>query len=316
LRSIAEDSFRFESASESKVRSFAKKERPVSWYSYGKTNADRWASAGFVASMLFLTITALYAFSLSNAAVPLFSEAAFLADRAAYDAGFRFRPEELVVTGRKITPQTALLEALKLPHQGSSLFYDAGTARARLLKLGWIETAEVRRVLPSGLEVAVTERIPFARWEDSGHRVQVIDAQGHLLGEDEDGRFQALPFFAGEGAPLGAAGFELALEGHKDTLRRIERAELIAERFWLVKLKSGLALKLPRKLTSLTLERLDSLLANPKIAGLSLEVIDLRLSNRTILQLLEPTVANRDKAIASLTSAPPQMLPLKKGKAS
>ena len=90
---------------------------------------------------------------------------------------------------------------------------------------------------------------------------------------------------------------------------RFESAELIAERFWRVKLNSGLVLKLPRKVTPLVLEHLDSLLANPKIAGLGLETIDLRLSNRTILQLLEPTVANRDRAIAVLTSASPQVLP-------
>jgi cell division protein FtsQ len=54
------------------------------------------------------------------------------------------------------------------------------------------------------------------------------------------------------------------------------------------------------------LNRLDSLLASSKIAALSLESIDLRLSNRTILQLLEPTVANRDKAIAALVPAPAQ----------
>jgi len=57
------------------------------------------------------------------------------------------------------------------------------------------------------------------------------------------------------------------------------------------------------------LNRLDSLLASPKIAALSLESIDLRLSNRTILQLLEPTVANRDKAIAALMPAPSQAPP-------
>ncbi len=314
MRSLAEESFRFEGATENKVRSAAAKH--ASWYASAKTQADRAATAGFVLSMLFLAATALYAFSLSNAAAPLLAEAVELADRAAYDAGFRFRSEELIVSGAKIAPQAALLEALKLPNKGSSLFYDAGQARGRLLQLGWIETAEVRRILPSRLEVAVTERTPFARWEDSAHKVQVIDAQGHILGEDEDGRFQALLLFAGEGAPREARSFEEALEGHKDTLARVERAGLIAERFWLVKLKSGPALKLPHKLTPLILERLESLLASPKIAGLSLETIDLRLSNRTILQLLEPTVANRDKAIASLTSAAPQTLPPKKGKAS
>ncbi len=97
-----------------------------------------------------------------------------------------------------------------------------------------------------------------------------------------------------------------AIGDHEAFKRRVQRVEYVAERFWTVKLDTGPSLKLPRKVTPLVLERLDSLLANPKIAGLGLETIDLRLSNRTILQLLEPTVANRDKAIAALSPATAQ----------
>ena len=230
------------------------------------------------------------------------------------NAGFRL--EELALSGPKYTPRTALLEALKLPYKNSSLFYDATEARSGLLNLGWIESADVRRILPSRLEVAVTERAPFARWEDTVHKVQVIDREGHILGEDDEGRFKGLPLFAGDAASLEAASFEDALQGHEAIRHRIERAEFIAERFWAVKLDSGLVLKLPRKVAPLVLERLESLFANPRIAALGLETIDLRLSNRTILQLLEPTVANRDKAIALLNMAPSQALSApRKGKA-
>ena len=83
-----------------------------------------------------------------------------------------------------------------------------------------------------------------------------------------------------------------------------------------VKLDTGLSVKLPRKVSTITLERLESLLANSKIAEMALETIDLRLSNRTILQLRDATLANRDRAIASLTSAQAQVLSVpRKGKA-
>ena len=123
------------------------------------------------------------------------------------------------------------------------------------------------------------------------HKLHVIDREGHILGPDEAGRFKALPLFAGEGAGAEAASFVDAIRDREAFKRRVGRVELVAERFWTVKLDTGPMLKLPRKVTPLILERLNSLLANPKIAGLGLETIDLRLSNRTILQLLEPTVA-------------------------
>jgi len=307
LRSLAEDGFRYERDGERDVEWRARNSSSGAWLSKADSFADKAASAGFLASMLFLAVATIYAVSLSGAARPYIAEALALADKAAFDAGFKL--QDLALSGSRNTPQAALLEALRLPYKGSALFYDAAEARERLLNLGWVQSAEVRRVLPSRLEVIVSERVPFARWEDAGHKLYVIDREGHLLGPDEEGRFKALPVFAGEGAGAEAANFEDAFQDRERLRGRLGRAELVAERFWTFKLETGLTLKLPRKVTPLVLERLDSLLANPKISGLGLETIDLRLSNRTILQLLEPTVANRDKAIAVLTSAPMQALP-------
>ncbi len=74
--------------------------------------------------------------------------------------------------------------------------------------------------------------------------------------------------------------------------------------------------KLPRKVNELVLGRLKSLLASTKITEMALETIDLRLTNRTILQLRDPTLANRDKAIASITAPSAQSAPSpRKGRA-
>ncbi len=117
--------------------------------------------AGFAVSMMFLAAAATYALYLSGAANAIFGEIAAVADRAAYDAGFRL--EDLAVSGSKNTPQATLLKALDLPYAKSSLSYDAAEAQDRLLKLGWIVSAGVRRILPSRLEVVLTEREPFAQ---------------------------------------------------------------------------------------------------------------------------------------------------------
>jgi cell division protein FtsQ len=302
LQSIAEETFRFENPQDKKAR--RPQSRSSFWLSRAHANADRAASTGFIVSMLFLASTAIYALTLSDAAKPLFAEAFAMADRAAFDAGFRL--DHLALSGAQNTPPRALYDALELPYKSSSLLYRANAAHDRLLDVGWIESAKIRRILPSRLEVSIVERVPFARWENEKGQIYVIDRGGHLLGLDEEGQFKALPLFAGEAAPRFAPDFEDALQDRGTIKARIQRTELVAERFWSVKLDNGLILKLPRKLTLVVLNRLDSLLASPRVAGLSLESIDLRLSNRTILQLLEPTVANRDKAIAALMPAPLQ----------
>ncbi len=314
MRSLAGSSFCYENSADRVAQTPGARAATGSWLSRADAVADRAASAGFVVSMIFLAVTAIYALSLSGAVRPFIAEGVALLDQAAFDAGFKI--EDLALSGSLNTPQADLLGALKLPYKGSSLFYDAKEAQKRLLTIGWIESAEVRRILPARLEILITERRPFARWEDAQHKLQVIDREGNILGPDEAGGFKALPLFAGEGAPAEAAGFVDAIGDHEAFRRRVQRVELVAERFWTVKLDAGPLLKLPRKVNLIILERLDSLLANPKIAGLGLETIDLRLSNRTILQLLEPTVANRDKAIAVLNPAPSQASPpSRKGKA-
>ncbi len=283
-----------------------------SWFSFAVAHADRAAQTGFVVSMMFLAATAMYALHLAGATTAAFDEIAEIGDRASYDAGFRL--EDLTISGAKNTPKAELLKALDLPSANSSLSYDAGEAHDRLMKVGWIASADVRRILPSRLEVAISEREPYARWADAGNAVQAIDREGVLLGPTE-GRFETLLLFSGEGAPTEAAAFLEALSDHEALRRRIERADLVAERFWQVTLNSGVAVKLPRKVNELVLVRLESLLANAKINEMALDSIDLRLTNRTILQLKEPTLANRDRAIAALTAMAQPVPPARRGKA-
>lgn len=283
-----------------------------SWFSAFEAHADRAARAGFLISMMFLAATAFYGLVLSGTAAEISREVSTTADRAAYDAGFRV--EDLTISGAENTPRDALMKALALPYADSSLSYDAAAAQDRLMQIGWVASAEVRRILPSRLEVIVREREPFARWIDAENVVQAVDREGHILGP-ANGKFEMLLLFSGEGAPAEVAELSDVLSAHEAIRRRIDRLELVAERFWQVKLDNGLTLKLPRKVTELVLGKAETLLASNKIAEMALDTIDLRLTNRTILQLREPTLANRDRAVAVITSGQQPALPPRRGRA-
>ena len=287
---------------------------PPSWFSIFEAHADRAARAGFLISMMFLTAAAFYGLVLSGTAAEISREVSTTADRAAYDAGFRV--EDLTISGAENTPHEALMKALALPFADSSLLYDAAAAQDRLMQIGWVASAEVRRILPSRLEVILKEREPFARWADADNVVQAIDREGNVLGP-ANGKFEMLLLLAGEGAPAEVAELSDALSAHEAIRQRIERIELVAGRFWQVNLDNGLTLKLPRKVTDLVLGKAEALLASNKIAELALSTIDLRLANRTILQLREPTLANRDRAVAIITSGSGQQpaSPPKRGRA-
>jgi cell division protein FtsQ len=314
LRAVKEETFPFDPGRYDLAAARSRDGDRRSWFSRAEANADRASRAGFVLSMMFLVAVAVYAASLSGVAEPILSDAIHAADEAAFNAGFRL--EDLTLSGASNTPRAALFEALELPYKKSSLSYDAAQAHERLSKIGWIASASVRRILPSRLEVAITERIPVARFVAEDGTVEVIDREGRVLGDEAREQFKALMLFAGEGAPAEASLFLDALSAHPGLRARIARAELVAERFWTATLDNGVSVKLPRKVNGLTLDRLESILANTKIAEMALDTIDLRLPRRTILQLRDATVASRDKAIAVLTgSGQPSLLPaLRRGK--
>ena len=313
MQTVNQDKVRSASRGDGGAQPVEKGKDQPSWFSIAQAHADYAARVGFVVSMMFLAATAFYALHLSGATAAIYDEAAVVADRAAYDAGFRV--DDLIISGSKNTTREALLKALGLPYANSSLSYDAAEAQDRLIKLGWIASAEVRRILPSRLEVLLSEREPFARWADAENIAQAIDREGRILGPTE-GRFETLLLFAGEGAPAEAAELADALSAHETIKQHIQRLDLVAERFWQVKLDSGLVLKLPRKVNELVLGKVEALLASNKISEMALDTIDLRLTNRTILQLREPSLANRDKGVASITSGPAQpALPPRRGRA-
>ncbi len=313
MQPVTQEKVRSASLGDSGAQPVKKGTPQPSWFSLAQAHADYAAKVGFVVSMLFLAATAFYALHLSGATKAIYDEVAEMADRAAYDAGFRV--EDLAISGSRHTSRESLLKALELPFAHSSLSYETADAQDRLLKVGWIASAEVRRSLPARLEVIVTEREPFARWADSQNVVQAIDREGRILGPAE-GRFETLLLFSGEGAPAEAAEFSDVLSGHEAIKRQVERIDLVAERFWQIKLDRGLILKLPRKVNEVVLGRVEALLASNKIAEMALDTIDFRLANRTILQLREPTLANRDRAIAIISSSPPQpALPPRRGRA-
>ncbi len=313
MQPVNQDKVRSPSLGVGGAQSVDKGAAQPSWFSVAQAHADEAARAGFVVSFVFLVAAGFYALYLSGAATAIFEEAALMTNRAAYDAGFRV--ENLDFTGARNTPRETLLKALGLPYPQSSLTYDTAEAQDRLMKLGWIASAEVRRVLPSRLEVLVTEREPFARWTDAENIVQAIDRGGLILGP-ANGRFESLLLFSGDGAPTEAAELADALSGHDAIKRRVVRLDLVAERFWQIKLDNGLSLKLPLKVNELVLAKVETLLASSKIADMGLDTMDFRLTNRTILQLREPTLANRDRAVAAIASAPAQpVMPARRGRA-
>src|SRR5690242_9964494 len=83
-------------------------------------------------------------------------------DSVANLAGFRIN--SIALAGQRRLTREDILETAGVTGRSSLLFLDAGEMRARLKANPWIAEANVLKLYPSRLHIAITERDAFALW--------------------------------------------------------------------------------------------------------------------------------------------------------
>jgi cell division protein FtsQ len=158
------------------------------------------------------------------------------------NAGFEVRSVE--VSGLKHMKRLPVYTAALDGASDSMLLVDLDDVRARLLMLPWVEDASVGRNLPDTLAIHVTERQPFAIWQNHG-RHSLIDAGGAVLPVGDLAKFSKLPIVVGKGANTEAAALMELLGDYPAVSKHVAGAVWIGNRRWDLKLKSGETLALP-----------------------------------------------------------------------
>ena len=165
--------------------------------------------------------------------------------------------------------------------------FDTVAARARLLEIGWIEWATVRRHFPDTIYVDIRERRPFALWQHK-KKLRLIGHEGSVITAERLARFADLPLIVGKGANIRAAEIIDQLAPFPALSGRAKALTLVGERRWNIRFDNGVDVRLPEKEVSEALERLATLQTRHAILDRKLRAIDLRLPDRLIVQLLGP----------------------------
>lgn len=198
-------------------------------------------------------------------------------------ADARFAVKDIVVEGRRNLDRGALMNTLKLPRGAPILGFDPAEARRRVLALPWVADATVQRRFPDTVRVVIRERSPMARWQFQGH-LTVIDEDGRELFEAKPESFAMLPLVVGAGAPEATAELLKALRGHPRAREQVAAATRIGERRWDLYLRSGHVVKLPEDGVEYALKRLAGIIEQKTFLPSEVKAIDLRLSDRLIIQ--------------------------------
>lgn len=238
----------------------------------------RLAAFAIVAVLVLLGVSAAL-----NAAAPASSLVGMQERLGKLAALAGFRIEHIVIRGRDHT-SAALLEAALGVHRGDPTFgFSLAAARARIESLPWVKSAVLERRLPGTIIISLTERHPFAIWQNDG-RFSVIDRLGDTLVERDVRAFRGLPLVVGPGAPKYAATLLDALAHLPALEQRLAAAVRVGRLRWNLVLKDGTTVELPGGHAPAALIRLAAIEARYALLDRPLAVVDMRLADRLVLR--------------------------------
>jgi cell division protein FtsQ len=205
------------------------------------------------------------------------------------NAGMRIT--DIVIEGRANTPEPLLRSALGFSKGDPIIGFSLEQARMRIEKLPWVAHATVERRLPGTIVIALSERRPFAIWQNQGRYV-LIDRDGQPVTDEQVAKFRDLPLIVGPGAPEAARVLLDALTDRPAIQGRVVAAMRISERRWNLRMKNGTDILLPEGHEVEALDRLLQLQQDTALLDRPLEAIDMRLADRLVLRPQAGTVAN------------------------
>jgi cell division protein FtsQ len=198
---------------------------------------------------------------------------------AVSDAGFGVY--EIRITGNRRVPTDTIFAALGLRPGQSIFFIDLPGARARIMALDWIQSADVVRRYPDAVTVTVVEKRPFALWQtppdkNGQSRLAVVERSGGVITTIDAEKFSKLPKLVGEGAPEAAGELVDAVLNHRAVSARVAAYERVSGRRWNLLLNDGVVVKLPETGWLKELDALEHLIVDNGILERNVTEIDLR----------------------------------------
>ncbi len=214
------------------------------------------------------------------------------------------RVKDITIDGRSNTPEPVLLTALGVKKGDPILGFSVEGARARIESLAWVQHVAVERRLPDTIYVDLTERRPFAIWQNQG-KFQLIDRSGEVVADEDVATFTDLPLVVGLGAPAHASEMLEALAAVPDIKSRVAAIVRVGERRWNLQLKNRLTVMLPEGHEAAALARLSDLQAHQQLLDRPLLSVDMRLPDRLAVRTRPPVATDGKTGDANGNDAKP-----------
>lgn len=209
-----------------------------------------------------------------------------------------FAVKNLLVQGRVNVDAEVLKGLINVRPGDPILAFDPVKVQESIKRLSWVRDVQVERRLPDTIYVRLTERQPFALWQDKG-KVKLIDEDGVTLTDTGLQAFGKLPLMVGEGAPKQAAAILRLMAAEPLLEPQVEAFTWVSDRRWDLTLKNGITVQLPARDPGLALHRLAGAQAENQLLDKDIAIIDLREEGRM-------TVRTKPGAVKELKADAPK----------
>jgi cell division protein FtsQ len=207
-----------------------------------------------------------------------------------------FAVEDVRVSGNQHTSEIDILQLLGLDGSTSLLGLDIAAARQALSQLPWVESAEVRKVYPSTVEVVLRERQAFGIWQH-GNDLSLIERSGSVIAPLRDNKFASLPLFVGRDAETAAAAIDEEFSNWPAIASRVKAFVRIGGRRWDVHLNNGVIVRLPEENVAGALALLNRFDEEQQVLSRDIALVDLRLPDRVAVRLTPGALERRTAAL-------------------
>ncbi|WEX86244.1 cell division protein FtsQ [Sinorhizobium garamanticum] len=245
------------------------------------------AHTGTLSAAAFFAATGFYGMSLGGH-TQNFAQASTTA------AGFAI--EDVRVSGNEQTSEIDILQQLGLDGATSLVALDIAEARRLISELPWVQNVTVRKVYPGTIEVNLEERKAFGIWQH-GSDLSLIERSGSVIAPLRDNKFAALPLFVGRDAETAAAGFYDEFSRWPEFRSRVKAFVRVSSRRWDLRLDNGIIVKLPEDDVARAMTVLSEMEEKHQLLERDIAAVDLRLEDRTTVQLTPEAVARREVAL-------------------
>lgn len=248
---------------------------------------------GTLSAFLFLLATGVYGTTVSGQSSNVLQAAT---------AHIGFGISDIHMSGRTETSEIDVLGALELNGNSSLIGFSTEAARAKLVALPWVASAEVSKLYPNGLSIKLTERKAFAIWQHD-EELSLIEEDGHLIVPFAHQNYANLPLVTGNGAEREARYLVPAVAGIPELKSRVKAQMLIAGRRWDIRLDNGVTIQLPAGDPADALKQLALMDSATGLLSKDIELVDLRVPDRVVVRLTAAAMTVREAELKKQADA-------------